>query len=274
MAFEFPEQTEESKEPQEEVAKPESQEEHELPSETPATEETEEEAPDPSEAADSPDEEPEGEEEPDSTGDLEFDGEPVTVDVPEDLRAELSDKGIDVDGVVKELYSGEFGLSEPTLQKLYDAYGKPVVDGYLNGIKATSESNMQAHRNQVEADKANTQKALDAAYEIVGGEEGWGDLEGWAAQNWTDAQFDDFNSVMDSGNQYAIKLALEAAKRQRADSEGVDALDIHESDSASISSNNAPLTSAQYIAGFSNGEANKDPAAWDARRSAGISRGI
>lgn len=210
----------------------------------------------------------------DGSLDVVYDDKEFSIDIPEDLSKAFSDNGMDVNEVAKELYEGEFGLSEATLDKLAAVYPRAVVEQYIAGIKATNDQGIasrDAADNQIaEADEARWQECLTT----VGGEENWNKLEVWAGEKFSDEQFERFNSVMQSGNQYAQELALKALMSEYRQVEGEDKLVLIEGDSSAGDNSDAPLTAQQFLDLRLSGEYKKDPEKYDALRRKGIQRGI
>jgi hypothetical protein len=210
----------------------------------------------------------------DTTG-FKFNGVDVTVDVPADLREELSSKGIDVSAVVTELYTSEdFNLSAETKEKLYEVYGKAAVESYLSSLKMQNELTLRTYNESVAAQTAANEKAWNETLEQVGGEAEWQAMELWAQGTLTDEEFHDLNKVMESGSRYAQKLAVADLLSRYKSSEGDSAPNLVAGDSLPAVSTDAALTRQQYIDGFKSGEQKKDPRAWDARRRKGIESGI
>ncbi len=74
---------------------------------------------------------------------------------------------------------------------------KAVVDNYIAGQVAV------------------TQAAVSSAQEVVGGEEAYNDLIGWAVENLSDAQKADFNTKVTSGNPETARDAIEYLQFKR-----------------------------------------------------------
>ena len=78
------------------------------------------------------------------------------------------------------------------------------------------------NQQQVQA-QATSEADAKAIYDSVGGEEAYGEMVGWAAQNLSQDEIDSYNSVTNSGNSAAIKFAVEALANRYANSEGYEA---------------------------------------------------
>lgn len=210
----------------------------------------------------------------DCTG-FKFNGQDVTVEVPSDLREELTGKGINVNDVVKELYTSEdFSLTDATKESLYKVFGKSMVDSYLLGLKAQNEGSMRTHADGLAADEAANTVAWNETVEQVGGEDNWTALEAWAQTQFTDEQFKEFNSVMESGSRYAQKLAIADLMARHSAKEGDSAPNLVTGERVPPVSKDGALDYTTYVRGFGTPAQKADPAAWDARRRAGMAQGI
>lgn len=146
----------------------------------------------------------------------------VTIDIPEDLSAELSAKGLDAQALAAELYreGGEFTLTPETREKVDAAYGKFAVDAYLAGLKAQNDGFLRDQKDQVaQREQADTERFSTVA-ELVGGEEGWNSLVEWGDANLPQEEIDELNAVMQSGNLALQKYAIKSLANQRRAAEG------------------------------------------------------
>lgn len=214
-----------------------------------------------------------------------YNGEPVEIEVPEDIASELSAKGIDAKAVVAELYKegGDFTLSPETREKLDAAYGKFAVDAYLNALKVQNESFLQHEVASKEAAvKADTERFQAVAQE-VGGEEGWTRLEEFALATLSDEELAGFNAVMKSGNAHLQAYAVRELESRRKGVHGDDKVEIIEGNAATPTDSNTPLSRQDYmreLAGLADkyrgdrqGYA-RASASLDARRRAGMAKGL
>lgn len=146
----------------------------------------------------------------------------VEIEIPEDISAELSAKGLDAKALANELYrkGGDFTLSKESREKLDGAYGKFAVDAYLNSLKVQNDAFLQGNADKEAAmEKANTER-FSAMAELVGGEEGWESLTSWGNENLSDQEIDDLNAVMQSGNESLQRYAIQMLANQRRQAEG------------------------------------------------------
>lgn len=210
----------------------------------------------------------------DSTG-FKFNGADVTVEVPADLREELAGKGVDVNAVVKELYTSEdFNLTPETKDKLYAVYGKAMVESYLQGLRLQNEVTMKSHTDGIAAATAADELAWTETAAQVGGEEAWNALELWAQGTFTDEEFKDFNAAMTSGSRYTQKLAVADLMARHKAVDGDAAPDLITGERVAPVTTSGALSAAEYRKGFQDGSYAKSPAEWDARRRKGHELGI
>lgn len=143
-----------------------------------------------------------------------FGGQSVSVEVPDDIQAAFTEKGLDAQAVVSELFAkdGDFSLSAETRSKLDEAFGKPLVDAYLNLYKGQNNMALKQFKADAEAEQATITANTASFNELVGGDEGWDKLAAWAGDNLSDAELESFNVVMalDGKSFAAQRLVTEA----------------------------------------------------------------
>lgn len=200
----------------------------------------------------------------------------VPISVSEDHAAMLKEAGLEPFEVAKELWSGEYGLSDKTREVLYQKYGKTPIDMALAGLKANAEL-------QVLKAKASEKAAADADAEhwkytldmLGGGEEGqkvWDAIEAYAVKNFSEDEINEFNAIMDSGSKYAQRLAIMDLKN-RVDSGTLNLIEGGDGSSSSSYPSGA-LTAAEYQQLFITGEYHKNPQVYDEMRRKGTAKGI
>lgn len=209
--------------------------------------------------------------------DLMFDGIPVTIDVPDDVRQLADSKGFDAEKLIGELFKSEtFEFSEETRTALDAAYGKTYVDFLLKGLKADMSSSVGAYKDGIAAKEKAETDAYENVLSIVGGEEGWTKLEDFA--NAQGADFvDGLNEAMKSGNRWLQEMAINHAvalmSPAQAEVEAVKPLELIQGDGA-VSASKSHCSALEYREAIANGEYNKEPAKWDALRRAGMAKGL
>ena len=112
----------------------------------------------------------------------------------------------------EEFANGE--VTDETIEELSKMDSKDLIREYL---KYYSEN-----QQQVQA-QATSEADTKAIVDSVGGEEAYGAMVGWAAQNLSQDEIDAYNSVTNSGNTAAIKFAVEAMANRYANAEGYEA---------------------------------------------------
>jgi hypothetical protein len=205
----------------------------------------------------------------------------VSVNIPPDLVALANEKEIDIKALSEELYSSEnFSLSDESLNKLYDAFGKWQVDTYLSGLKASNEVMLSEYKNQ-QSTKAEAEKqAWDKTIEIMGGEDRWTDLNAFAEANLSEEEIEDFNHVMKNGSIKLQELMIRDLWSKFTDSgaplaPATNDLDLEEGGSTTKTQDTTgPLSQEDYLKLFVTGEYKKNPELFDKRRQLGIAKGI
>lgn len=148
-----------------------------------------------------------------------FGDDQVEVAVPDDIAAAFADKGIDANQVLSELFAkeGKFELTADTKAKLDEAFGKGMVDGYLNLYRQQNEMAVKQFKSDAEAlSKLHEQITSDFST-LVGGDAGWGELDAWAAENMSETDLASFNAVMQLPPEHwqAQRAVIEAIQIKR-----------------------------------------------------------
>ena len=127
--------------------------------------------------------------------------EPVneTVDYMFELNKEFEEKG---------------QLSEEAIDKLSAMSTKALISSYMKYQAKSSEQARAGLQNQ---------EAINAIKNSVGGDEAYGEMINWAAQNLPPEEINDYNSITNSGNPTAIKFAVESLANRYRNSEGYEA---------------------------------------------------
>ena len=113
----------------------------------------------------------------------------------DDLKAELSSKGLDFSALEKE-YIEKGELSEDSLNQLNKAgYPKSMVDAYIAGLQAMSD------------------RFVNSVYEAAGGKEEYTKVTAFLSSQPADV-VKAYNDTIQSGNLGAIKLAISGIQAQ------------------------------------------------------------
>ena len=110
-----------------------------------------------------------------------------------------------------EYYSNDGNISEETLEKFDGMSARDLVEAYRAIQENTDPSD--SYPDLSDAD-------MNTVYSSVGGEEEYGKLTSWAADNMDDKALDAFNSIIDQGNPTAIQIAVAGMKAEYDNAEG------------------------------------------------------
>ena len=105
-------------------------------------------------------------------------------------------------------------LSEEAIDKLSSMDTKDLIANYMQYQAKASEQARAGLQNQ---------EAINAIKNSVGGDEAYGEMINWAAQNLPPEEINDYNSITNSGNPTAIKFAVESLANRYRNSEGYEA---------------------------------------------------
>lgn len=211
----------------------------------------------------------------------------VEVSVDDEVRSALTEKGLDADAIVKELYaSKDFSLTRETKDKLDAAFGAYFVDYYLRTVKESNDRMVSDHKAGIEAQEASVREAEEWGVQQVGGD--WEAFEQKVLPKMSEAQIEQFNAAMASGNklvqEYALKAALAMTGEEAAASAVVEPeVPEIELGGESASNDSGAITAQEYrslmIQVRKDTTGNRaayaaEMAKLDQRRAAGIARGI
>lgn len=166
---------------------------------------------------DNPDE-PDKDKAPDKEDDAQFyfGDTPVDIEVPAEISEALNGAKIDEAALVKELFAkdGKFEVSEKTKQALDKAFGKPMVDGYLNLFRQQNQIALDGYKKEAADMEASIKANSEDFATLVGGDDGWNELAEWAGENLSEAELGQFNAVMQLPPQHyqAQRAVIEALK--------------------------------------------------------------
>lgn len=208
----------------------------------------------------------------------------VGIEIPDDVSAELSAKGLDAKVLAAELYrkDGNFELTKETREKVDAIYGKFAVDAYLNALKTQNDSFLRSGKEQVAAKEQADASRFTEIAGLVGGEEGWDKLTSWGNENLTSEEIDELNEVMQSGNPSLQKFAIQMLHNKQRAAEGDPEAVLVEADQTATRDGGALSAEAYRVAeqevrktfrGNQRGY-QEAVAKLDARRRAGHAKGI
>jgi predicted S18 family serine protease len=134
---------------------------------------------------------------------------------PQDQQEERSEYSPQIEAISRaaEEFNSKGELSAETLAQFEQMSSKELVQAYLEyeqGLPA-----MDAPQS-VEL----SQGDINTIQNSVGGEAAYQQLVGWAAQNFSEAEIQAFDNVVDSGNVAAINLALAGLQARYTDANG------------------------------------------------------
>jgi len=104
-------------------------------------------------------------------------------------------------------------ISEESLAALENYSSKDIVETYMR-LRNDQPTNTEPASVEL------TPQQVSEIQNYVGGEQAYQQLVGWAAENFSPAEVEAFDSVIDSGNVGAISLALQALYYRYTDSVG------------------------------------------------------
>ena len=137
--------------------------------------------------------------------------EPEVEDQPEE-RTEYSTQ-IEAIGKAAEEFNSKGELSPETLAQFEQMSSKELVQAYFEYEKGLPA--MEAPQGA-----ELSQSDINTIQNSVGGEAAYQNLVGWAAQNFSEAEIQAFDNVVDSGNVAAINLALAGLQARYTDANG------------------------------------------------------
>ena len=147
-------------------------------------------------------------------------GEEATAEADEAPTDEATEEEEPVDETVDYMFelNKEFEekgqLSEEAIDKLSAMDTKDLIASYMKYQAKSSEQARAGLQNQ---------EAINAIKNSVGGDEAYGEMINWAAENLPPEEINDYNSITNSGNATAIKFAVESLANRYRNSEGYEA---------------------------------------------------
>jgi len=130
-------------------------------------------------------------------------------------QQETSDYATQIDAISRaaQEYESKGELSSDTLAEFEKMSSKELIQAYFEYEKGLPTADAP---QAVEL----TQQDINSIQNSVGGEAAYQQLVGWAAQNFSEAEIQAFDNVVDSGNVAAINLALAGLQARYTDANG------------------------------------------------------
>jgi len=134
----------------------------------------------------------------------------------EQPEEEESDAAVDFLWKVNDEYAKNDGkLSEETMEEFNKMSSKELVEAYFR-YQNTVEQNPEPQGVEL------TDAQINEVQNYVGGAEKYQELVTWAGENFSQEEITAFDSVVETGNIPAIRLALQALQYRYQDNMGVD----------------------------------------------------
>ena len=171
---------------------------------------------------------------------------------PQDQQEERAEYSPQIEAISRaaEEFNSKGELSAETLAQFEQMSSKELVQAYFEyeqGLPA-----MDAPQS-VEL----SQGDINTIQNSVGGEAAYQQLVGWAAQNFSEAEIQAFDNVVDSGNVAAINLALAGLKARYTDANGYEGNMIQGKAAASA---DTFKSQAEVVRAMSDPKYDRDPA--------------
>ena len=148
-----------------------------------------------------------------------------------------------------EYYANDGNISEETLEKFDGMSARDLVEAYRAIQENTDPAD--SYPDLSDAD-------MNTVYNSVGGEEEYGKLTSWAADNMDDSALDAFNSIIDQGNPTAIQIAVAGMKAEYDNQEGYEGRML--TGKAAQNSRDGFRSQAEVVQAMSDPRYDKDPA--------------
>ena len=112
----------------------------------------------------------------------------------------------------EEYYDNDGAISAETMEEFAQMDSRDLVNAFV-AIQENSPDSVGGGPDLTDAE-------MNTVYSSVGGEEEYGKLTSWAAENMEDKALDAFNSIIDAGNPTAIQIAVAGMKAEYDNQEG------------------------------------------------------
>lgn len=126
---------------------------------------------------------------------------------------EESDYGVEYFSLINQELAMNGELSEETLAGLDNLSSRELFEAYINYQNATGNDSPAQGREMSDQEVSQIQN-------LVGGVNNYNQLTSWAADNFSAEEIEAFDSLVDSGNTAAVKLALQALQYRYTDAMG------------------------------------------------------
>ena len=149
-----------------------------------------------------------------------------------------------------EYYANDNTLSPETIEKFQSMSSQDLVNAYLQ-LQQGQPAQQQTSVDMTDAD-------VNSIKNSVGGEGEYGKLVGWAGENLDKGSIDAFDSIVETGNTQAIKLALSGLKSQYDSANGYEGRMLQ--GKATKTSADVFRSQAEVVAAMSDARYDDDPA--------------
>ena len=149
-----------------------------------------------------------------------------------------------------EYYANDNTLSPETIEKFQSMSSQDLVNAYLQ-LQQGQPAQQQTSVDMTDAD-------VNSIKNSVGGEGEYGKLVGWAGENLDKGSIDAFDSIVETGNTQAIKLALSGLKSQYDSANGYEGRMLQ--GKAPKTSADVFRSQAEVVAAMSDSRYDDDPA--------------
>ena len=150
----------------------------------------------------------------------------------------------------KEYYDNDGAISAETMEEFAKMDSKDLVNAFV-AIQENSPESVGGGPDLTDAE-------MNSVYSSVGGEEEYGKLTSWAAENMEDKALDAFNSIIDAGNPTAIQIAVAGMKAEYDNVEGYEGRMLQ--GKAASNSRDAFRSQAEVVKAMSDPRYDRDPA--------------
>lgn len=167
--------------------------------------------------------------------------------------SEESDYGVEFLSAINEEFANNGELSEETLAAFDNLSSRELFEAYQRYQDAYGSDTAPQGREM-------SDQEVNQIHNSVGGAQAYNDMTTWAADNFSPEEVEAFDSLVDSGNTAAIKLALQALQYRYQDANGYEGemLTGKPAQSSSGFRSQAELVQAMSDPRYDNDEAYRD----------------